>query len=81
MPHRAQHFSARRPAESLAEAIHKPEHGERRDGGGLREEHVDGPDNEEAGGEEPAGADLIRQHSADELTDGICQSLTARDQT
>ena len=68
-----QHPSAGGPAQALAEAVEEPEAREDGHGGGPGEQHVDAPHQEQADGEEPAGADLVRQHAADELTDGVGQ--------
>lgn len=77
----AQHFPTRGPAAALSQAVYEPEQGEHGDSGGPGEGHVDAPHHEEADGEEPAGADLIRQHAADELTDGVGHGLAAGDHT
>lgn len=77
----AQHFSTRGPAAALAQPVEEPEQGEHGDGGGPGEGHVDATHQEEADREEPAGADLVRQHAADELTDGVRHGLAAGDQT
>lgn len=42
----AQDFATRWPAEALAETVDEPEHGESPEGGGLREDHIDAPDDE-----------------------------------
>ena len=75
----AQHPSAGRPAQALAQAVEEPERGKGGHGGGPGENHVDAPHQEQANGEEPAGADPVRQHAADELTDGVGQGLAAGD--
>lgn len=76
----SQHLPTRRPPQTLAQAIQKPEAGEDDDRGGPGECHIDGTHYEEADGEEPAGAHLVRQHATDEFADGVCQGLTAGDQ-
>lgn len=75
----AQHPSAGGPAQALAEAVEEPECREDGHGGRPGEHHVDASHQEQADGEQPAGADLVRQHAADELTDGIGQGLAAGD--
>ena len=75
----AQHPAAGRPAEALAKTVDKPEGREDSHSGGPGEDHVDGSHHAQANGEEPAGADLVRQHATDELTDSVGQRLTAGD--
>lgn len=75
----AQHPAAGRPAQALAQAVEEPQAGEDGDGGGPGEDHVDASHRAQANGEEPAGADLVRKHAADELTDSVGQRLTAGD--
>lgn len=74
------HFSARWPAETLTKPVHKPKHGKHRDSRRPGEGDVYGTHNEEPDGEEPSSADPIRKHSANKLTDGVSESLTADDQ-
>jgi len=68
------------PAAALAEAVDEPQQGEHGHGGGPGERHVDAAHQEEPDGEEPAGADLVRQNAADELADRIRHGLAAGDQ-
>lgn len=75
----AQHPSTGRPAQALSQTVQKPQGREDGNSGGPRENYVDASHHEQANGEEPAGADLIRKHAADELTDSIGQRLTAGD--
>ena len=77
--HLAQHPATGRPPEALTEAVKKPQGREDSNSGGPGEEHVDASHHEQANGEEPAGADLVRKHAADELTDSVGQRLTAGD--
>lgn len=77
----AQHLPTRGPAAALTQAVDEPEEWEHGNGGGPGEGYVDAPHQEQADGEKPAGADLIRQHATDKLTDGIGHGLTAGDQT
>lgn len=79
--HLAQHLPTRGPATALSQAVDEPEQREHGYSGGPGEGDVDAPHQEEADGEKPAGADPIRQHAADELTDGIGHGLAAGDQT
>lgn len=65
----------------MSQTVDEPEEREHGNGGGPGEGYVDAPHQEEADGEKPAGADLIRQHATDKLTDGIGHGLTAGDQT
>jgi len=73
----AQHPSAGGPAQALAQAVEEPEAGEDGHGGRPGEQHIDASHQEQADGEEPASADLVRQHATDELTDGVGQGLAA----
>ena len=75
----AQHPAARGPPEALSQPVEEPQGGEGGDGGGPGEDHVDASHRAQADGEEPAGADLVRKHAADELTDSIGQRLAAGD--
>lgn len=77
----AQHLSTWGPATALSQAIDEPEQWEHGHSGGPGEGYVDAPHQKEANGEKPAGADLIRQHTADELTDGVGHGLAAGDHT
>lgn len=77
----AEHFPTWGPATALSQAIDEPQQGEHGYSRGPGEDHIDAPYQEKANGEKPAGADLIWQHAADELTDGIGHSLAAGDQT
>lgn len=77
----AQHSAAGRPAQALAQAVEKPQCREDSDGGRPGEDHVDASHHAQANGEEPAGADLVRKHATDELTDSVGQRLTTGDHT
>lgn len=77
--HLAQHSATGGPAEALAQTIEEPQGREGGDGGGPGEEHIDASHHKQANGEEPAGANLVRQHAADELTDRVGQGLAAGD--
>lgn len=77
--HLAQHSATGGPAKALAQAVKEPQGREGGDSGGPGEEHIDASHHKQANGEEPAGADLVRQHAADELTDSIGQGLAAGD--
>lgn len=77
--HLSQHPATGRPAQTLTQAIEEPQAGEDGHGGGAGEEHIDASHHEQANGEEPAGADLVREHAADELADGVGQGLAAGD--
>lgn len=79
--HLAQDLAAGRPAQPLGQAVEEPEPGEGHDGGAPGEDHVDQAHHEEAGGEEPAGAHLVRKDAADELADGVGCRLAAGDET
>lgn len=65
----------------MSQSIDEPEQGEHGDGGGLGEGDVDSTHQEQTYGEQPAGADAVREHTADELADGVGQGLAACDQT
>lgn len=65
----------------MSQAIDEPEQGEHGYSGGLGEGDVDSTHQEQTYGEQPAGADAVREHTADELADGIGHSLAAGDQT
>lgn len=75
----AQHPATGGPAQSLAQAIEKPQGTEDRDGGGPGEDHVDASHHAQANGEEPAGTDLVWKHATDELADSVGQRLAAGD--
>lgn len=75
----AQHPAAGRPAEPLAQTVEKPKGREDSHRGGPGEDHVDASHHAQANGEEPAGADLVRKHATDELTDSVGQRLAAGD--
>lgn len=77
----AQDLPAGRPAQPLGQAVEEPEPGEGGDGGAPGEDHVDQAHHQEAGGEEPAGAQLVGEDAADELADGVRGGLAAGDET
>lgn len=79
--HLPQDLPAGRPAQPLGQAIEEPEPGEGHDGRAPGKDHVDQAHHEEAGGEEPAGAHLVRKDAADELADGVGCRLAAGDET
>lgn len=74
-----QHPATWGPPQALTQAIDEPETRENGHSGGPGEDHVDGTHHEQANGEEPAGTDLIRQHTADELAYSIGQRLATSD--
>lgn len=65
----------------MSQAIEEPEQGEHGYSGGLGEGNIDSTHQEQTYGEEPAGADAVREHTADELANGIGHGLAAGDQT
>lgn len=65
----------------MSQAIDEPEQWEHSYSGGLGEGDVDSTDQEQTYGEQPAGADAVWEHTADELADGIGHGLAAGDQT
>lgn len=77
--HLSQHPAAGGPAQTLTQTVEEPESREDGDGGRPGEDHVDASHHEQANGEEPAGADLVREHAADELADSVGQGLAAGD--
>lgn len=78
--HLPQHLPTWGPAQPLTQPVDEPKHCEDAHGGGPGEDHVDGAHQKEADGEEPARADLVRQHPADELADSVGSRLAAGDQ-
>lgn len=78
--HLPQDLPAGRPAEPLSQPVEKPEPGEGGHGGAPGEEHVDQTHQQEAGREEPAGAQAVGQDTTDELTDGVGCGLAAGDE-
>lgn len=77
--HLTQHSAAGGPAEALAQTVEEPQGREGSNGGGPGEENIDASHHKQTNGEEPAGADLVREHTADELTDSVGQGLAAGD--
>lgn len=75
----AQHPATGGPAKTLAQTIEKPQGREGSHSGGPGEDHVDASNHAQANGEEPSGADLVRKHTTDELTDSVGQGLAAGD--
>lgn len=65
----------------MSQAVDEPEQGEHGYSGGLGEGDVDSTHQQQTYGEQPAGADAVREHPADELADGIGHGLAAGDQT
>lgn len=75
----AKHSATWRPTQALAQAVEEPKGREDSDRRGPGEDHVDASHHAQANGEEPAGTDLVRQYSADELADSVRQRLAAGD--
>lgn len=75
----SQRFSTGGPAAALSQTVEEPEKREHRHSWRPGKDYIDPPNHKKADGEEPAGTDLIRQHTADELADGIGHGLTAGD--
>lgn len=69
------------PATTLSQAVDEPEQAEHGYSGRLGEGDVDPTHQEQADGEEPTGADPVREHTADELTEGVGHGLAAGYQT
>lgn len=75
----SQHPSTGGPAQTLTQTIEKPEAGEDGNRWWPGEDYIDASHHEQANGEEPASADLVWEHAADELADSIGQRLAAGD--